>query len=458
MSIASDAPFRLLPTRSGLATWPRGVVGTMLAAALIAAVIFLVFHALALASLRTDRASMAAPIAAAFADGALEREASWRIGDTENGAHQYNDCLILFQAWDDRAPAVLRAVSPLSVPVDTDNACATLADVVAGHTAPPVRHYHQYLHAHTTLARLLVPMVGVQGLRGLYKLALSLTLLAGISYALLGLAQGRRKAVSCVWLVIFLAFARWFGLESFGQSLGHGPADLIVLLFILFLARGSATVPLTPRVVVLASAAFGSLTLQFEFLTGGLPLGLAIVIGAVPLALSDRHNPADTVVRSVVAFLVAVIATVGMKVALIAALFGAVPLIDVGRQFLFRTGLGPAVVRDLPASGPDYASHVFAGLEALSPGMPMLVIGVMALAITAGGWGYARLRLAMDPVLRQRAIALIGSMLVPPLWMVGFWQHTAEHAWFMDRILVWIIAAGSALFVLALGERARVQS
>jgi hypothetical protein len=34
-----------------------------------------------------------------------------------------------------------------------------------------------------------------------------------------------------------------------------------------------------------------------------------------------------------------------------------------------------------------------------------------------------------------------------------FWQHTMIHAWFMDRVLAWIIGSGLALFGLALIER-----
>ena len=258
--------------------WRRALIATFATAAIIAIGLYAAFLALSFASLRTDRAVLIDRINTAFADKALDRQASWLQGNTEIGAHQYNDCLILFQAVDDRAPDGLRAISPLSVPVDTDNACATLADFAAGRVSPPTRYYHQYLHAHTTLARLLVPSLGVAGLRGLYKLAITLTLLAGVGYAVSGLMRGRRTAVDAAWLVIFLAFGRWFGLESFGQSLGHGPADLVALVFLLYLQRVSSVQPITPGKAIAASAVFGALTMQFEFLTGGLPLGLSIVV------------------------------------------------------------------------------------------------------------------------------------------------------------------------------------
>jgi hypothetical protein len=431
----------------------RGAGAAVLAATLIALALFLAFLALSQLSLRTSRAQIAAPVAAAFADGALDRQSSWRYGDTVIGAHQYNDCLILFQAMDDRAPAALRAVSPLSVPVDTDNACALLADFAGGRADPPTRHYHQYLHAHTSIARLLVPSLGVSGLRGLYKLAVSLTLLAGIGYALLGLVRGRRMAEHAAWLAALLVFARWFGLESFGQSLGHGPADLVLLAFLLFLQRASADTPLSARTAIIASAVLGALTIQFEFLTGGLPLGLAVVIGALPLALPRHGDSAVTLFRAVIAYGSAAAATVAMKLALIACAFGPATLIDIPRQFLFRTGLGESVRRDTSVGGQEFFSHIWAGLESLTPGMHVLAFGTLVIACVAGGWGYRRLRASDCAGARFRAAALLASMLVPPLWLILLWQHSAEHGWFMDRILAWPIAAGAMLFILALDAR-----
>jgi len=35
------------------------------------------------------------------------------------------------------------------------------------------------------------------------------------------------------------------------------------------------------------------------------------------------------------------------------------------------------------------------------------------------------------------------------------WEHSIIHAWFMDRVLVWTIGSGFALFTLAVIERAR---
>ncbi|MEH3039506.1 MAG: hypothetical protein PGN21_05515 [Sphingomonas paucimobilis] len=438
------------PSALPLRQWWSGALRSASVAAAIALAIFGIFYGLNVASLTVDRNAVAHPVLTAFADGALDAEASWLHGNTEIGTHQYNDCLILFQAMDDRAPARLRAISPLSVPVDTDNSCATLHGFASGRERPPTRFYHQYLHGHTMLARWLVPELGVAGLRGLYKLLATILILAGIGYALMGLAKGPRVAEAGAWLAIFVVFARWFGLESFGQSLGHGPADLVVLAFLLFLARGSAERPLGPRALLIGAAIFGALTVQFEFLTGGLPLGFAMITGAVPLALSERVAGGWTLVRVAIAYGVAAVTTMGCKLVLVAATFPAGELGAIEHQLLFRVGLERAARRDTAVGGAEFFGHLWAGLEGLASGMHLLVLGSLLIAFMAGGWGYRRLRGSAEAGGRFGATALAASLLVPPLWLVVFWQHSAEHAWFMDRILTWNIAGGMALFALAL--------
>lgn len=432
----------------------RGVTRAVATASVIAVALFLLFVGLAHLSLRNGSAAVAGAVNAAFAEQALDRESSWRFGDTEIGAHQYNDCLILYQAMDQRAPAARLAISPLSVPVKTDDSCAVLADVAAGQAAPAPRYYHQYLHAHTTLARMLVPAMGVSGLRGLYKLALTIALLAGIGTAVIAMTRRRRVAAHAAWLAIFLVFARGFGLESFGQSLGHGPADLVAVGFLLFVQRMSVERALSGRAAVLASGVFGALTMQFEFLTGGLPLGLAIVIGALPLALAQDAGMGATLLRATAAYATGAVVTALCKLALVAITFGGAALVAFGRQFLFRAGLSDVSQRDVPVGPGEFGDHLWAGLEGMAPGMHALIVGLLLIAVAAGIWGWRRLR-REGGVARLRANAIAASMLVPPLWLVALWQHSAQHAWFMDRILAWDIAAGAMLFALAIGADAR---
>ena len=431
----------------------RTIVGRMgeivIVSATTALAVFLVFFALSWASLGADRTAMTNQVRAAFASGELRPDASWLFGDTVIGVHQYNDCLILFQAIDDRAPRLERAVSPLSTVPSETSSCTDLQRLIDTGAGQPPYFYHRYLHGHTTLARLLVPTIGVAGLRGLYKLTLSLVLLAGTGFAMLEIARRRRVVENAVWLIIFAVFARYFGLESFGQSLSHAPADLTVLGFVLLISRASADRPISRRLALIVAALFGALTIEFEFLTGGLPLGLAVTIGALPLALAADGKALTTAADAAVSFAVGVATCLIGKAILLVAVFGTAPLTETAGQFLFRTGLSHAANRDQPAGWGEFFSHTYAGLESLAPGMPWLAIGSLALALGAGIWGYRLLRRDADAGVRARATALAGSNVVLLLWMVLFWQHTAEHAWFIDRILAWTLASGFALFFLA---------
>ena len=426
------------------------------AAAIAAAtglLVFLLVFALAHISLRSDREAGKRAIGTAVETGALTLEVKWHLGDVGIGAHQFNDCLILYQAIDNRAPAAQLAVTPLSAPIGTANMCAALKALADERAQDTPRFYHNYVHAHTSLARLMLPVTGVEGLRGFYKLALSLTLLAGLTFAAIALAQGQRPGASAVWLLLFAMFTRWFGLESFGQSIGHGPADLVLLLFLLFLSRSSASKPLPGRTALIASAVFGALTMAFELLTGGLPLGLALTIGCVPLALARDQRIVATTIDCAIAFVVAAVTVAAAKLALIAAVFGTAPLIETAGQFLFRTGVSHADNPDGTAGWPEFFSRVWAGIDAMAPGMHWLATGMLLLAMILGGQGYFRLRTSACPATRFRAAAMAASAIVIPLWMVVFWQHTAQHAWFIDRILVWPMAAGFALFLMALLQR-----
>lgn len=421
--------------------------------ALAGIAIFLAALALAWASLGAGNDRLLAQVRAGFASGSLRAEASWLFGDTDIGVHQFNDCLILFQAADARASRWQRAVSPLSVApsaaAETGGACAQLAALAAGSPAAPPRFYHRYVHLHTTLVRLLVPALGVAGTRELYRLTLSLLLLGALGYLLAALARGGRIESNGVLLVVAAVFARWFGLESFGQSLGHAPADGCALAFLLFLARSAAERPLSRRAALIGAALFGGATMAFELLTGGLPLGLAMVVGLVPVALDDREPPLPAMANAALAYGAAAASCLLAKLALAAAVFGPAALADSAGQLLFRTGLSHAPNHDQPAGWGAFFGHAWAGLDSLAPGMHWLVAGSLALALVAGGWGYGVLRRAPEAAERDRAVALAASALVPPLWLVIFWQHSSEHAWFMDRLLTWPIAAGVALFLLA---------
>ena len=83
------------------------------------------------------------------------------------------------------------------------------------------------------LLRYLLPHFRIVQIRSLYRAAMTGILICGLALTLIGVARYRRVADFAVLAVTFLALTRFFGLESFSQSLGHGPADLIAAAYVL---------------------------------------------------------------------------------------------------------------------------------------------------------------------------------------------------------------------------------
>ena len=428
----------------------RRTIVAAVAGAGIALLAMLLFGLAARAGLNRDLPQARANIGAAFETGALQQR-DWVAGDTGIGHHQYNDCLILWQAIDQRGTARELAVSPLRhVPTGERSMCDGLRGLAAGEPPPPRDFYHRYVHGHTTLARYLLPAIGVEGMRILFRTASTLLVLAGVALSLVALARGRRPVEGLFWLIVFLSFSRWFGLESFGQSLGHGPADAVHLAFLLFLAAASFGGGLSRRTAILASGAFGALVAIFEFLTGGIPLGLAAVIGGVPFATARDRAPASFVWDALVAFCAGVLVCLGVKLLAALYMFGPSSFADTAAQLQLRAGLatGQGETAGVEIDLRFVAKKLLTGLGGLAAGMHVMAGATIALAVAAGAWGARRLLRGGDAGLRDRAVALLLSNAAIALMLGLLWQHTLIHAWFMERTLVWTIASGFALFAL----------
>lgn len=440
------------------------LAGDAVRAALIgivaAAVGFLLFTALNYLSLGRDLPAARAHIAEAFADGALGTE-NWPRGDTQIGMHQFNDCLILAMAIDQRGTAAELTVSPIWTSMTpSDPVCGDLKRLIAGAQPDPDRaFYHRYIHGHTMLARYLLPVMAVDQMRMLYKTILGGAILLGAGLCLWALAQERHPREALFWLIVFFAFGRFFGIEVFDQSLGHAPSDLMVILFALGLAAASIRGGLPDRWIAPAAALFGAATMIVEFLTGGIPLGLAMVIGGMPIAFRrEPHGPsmASKLVRAVVAYGAAIAACIVFKLLLIIAVFGTEGLAGISAQLAARMGVG-APIPGLEQTPYRFVVQIFKGLDSLVPGSREFSAAVLGLAVSAGVWGLRLLRRSDDPAVRVQGRLLAASNLVLPLWLVAFWAHSIGHSWFMDRIFVWVIASGFGLFALALGERRAVE-
>jgi hypothetical protein len=61
--------------------------------------------------------------------------------------------------------------------------------------------------------------------------------------------------------------------------------------------------------------------------------------------------------------------------------------------------------------------------------------------------GLGALAMVRRPTLDSRILALSNLPIFG--WFVVFHQHTIVHAWFMDRMLVWPLATGFAIYALS---------
>lgn len=421
----------LIERRTMLATVRAMLIGVTVGAVLIA-----VFFALNAASLGRGGAER---IGAAFASHALGDEDIVR-GDTVIGQHQFNDCLILGMALDQRGTGAQLVVSP-SVPFQP-NSSDICTQLRRGARGADRYFYHNYIHGHTMLVRYLLPLMPVQSIRELYRMLASVLLMFGAASAMLRIASRDRVTESAVMLVVVLAFARGFGLESFGLSLGHGPADLVLIGFLLFVHLRAAT--MSPAALVFAAAIFGGLTMIFEFLTGGLPLGIAAVIGLGWFALRSDARRAEAVGAAAVAFVAAAATAIAVKYAGVALVFGPGQLMTIGRSLAVRVdGATPEF-----AAGHGFIESVTGGMDAMMPGLGTMALSLVVIAFAAIAWSMAQRPRAADAVLLAASNAPI------LVWVLVFHQHMTVHAWFMDRIFTWTIASGFALFVLTAMRRA----
>jgi hypothetical protein len=219
----------------------------------------------------------------------------------------------------------------------------------------------------------------------------------------------------------------------------------------LFLAIVGTTSGLDRRTALLSAALFGALTAGFEFLTGGIPLGMAAVIGGIPFAVhSERHsNPAVFAFDAFVAFCAAVLTSLTAKVIVVMSVFGPAAMIDSALQLRMRMGLDPTRGETHDLGLGLMIKKLAKGLASIAPGMSIMAGAVVILSIVAGFWAARRLLRAPEAEIRYRTMALLASNLAIITMLAMFWQHTIVHAWFMERTLAWTIATGFALFAFA---------
>ncbi|HYH23007.1 MAG TPA: hypothetical protein VD995_30720 [Azospirillum sp.] len=339
--------------------------------------------------------------------------------------------------------------------------------------------YHRYLHGHRLFARVLAPYVPPLALGAITLVATHALVLVLLGAALAqaaarggaGSAPGRAR--DHAFAALALAFLLFYGLGLFGWNFSLALPDVVILGFILFAYRYPLG-RLGERAFVLTVAGFGVLTAVFEFLTGGIPLGLTVLLGMVALGEApDRRALVWRAVLGTAVFGTAIAACFAIKLAFLVLyagpgeaatffaslsertggrfVYGLTPA-DLARAQHFGFDLGAAEGRLLPSLAYllfrlGEASHRIAfGSGALGTavlaGATVLVPTLAVLAWRAPAGADARLP-------RAETVLLLLTPLVLLLWFLAFVNHTILHAVWMVRVLVWMPALAAVLAVRA---------
>jgi hypothetical protein len=426
------------------------ILSAIMRAIAVAAIFYAILLALSRVSLGGDPRRATAAVAMAFKTGDLT-EADILDTDTRIGAHQFNDCLILDQAIARSGTRAQMTVTPPNDFADRTTAvCQELEQSVTEGKHGPLSFYQNYIHGHTVLARALLEFLPVRAIRTLYQLIIAALLLAGLALAMRQALRGGATVNVIFWICFFLAFTRFFGFEYFAQSLGHGPADAVLLGYALWLETISFRAQSRPVDFVIPAAAFGALTAIFEFWTGGLPLGIALTIAGVAMAERRDDQLKSSVVQAGTAFVTAIAMMVAIKIVLTEMLFGRGAVTSAGSQLFDRLARSAQFDQIPPPTIANTVIRVSRGLGEMVGGQPGLVVMILLLTIAFGVAGLIRLR---SSNLRERAMFVAASNLMLVGWVALFNHHFYVHAWFMTRIFAWTIATGFALFAMAVATR-----
>ncbi|MEJ0076074.1 MAG: hypothetical protein WDO17_11605 [Alphaproteobacteria bacterium] len=445
------------------------------------------FFALSYAASFVDRQGIAAKLKAANARGELAQTWAGWSGRAIPRFHG-NDCLMLGALLQDYPGRLAETLSARIPPADaqpppragdpTIPACLQLIAALEwpDPADPNAIFYHRYLHGQRVFAALALAVVSPAALGWITLLANALLLLSVLVPALRRRNEGWREHGYAAIAATLLLFD---GLWLFGIYFSFSISDLVLAAFVACayhagIARGDE------RRFVTAVALFGVATAIFEFLTGGIPFGLALLLGLVALdGPADRDALLWRAFHGSLIFALAIALTFAIKLVLVMLFVDPNVLADFRSALSTRVGasfidsLPPQEVAWLAAHGIDVASldrhWIFALLYMLarlayatfvigfgSPVLGMIIMG--AAVIASAALLIRRWRNAPRGVARTRLLILLGSALVMPAWSLVFVNHTLLHAVWMVRPFAWFIALAGLLLWWPAEDRAAAQN
>ncbi len=450
--------------------------GLYLRALLAAVAAVMLFFVLSCASTFIDRKAIAAKLELANARQAFSQTwASW----TGRAIPRFggNDCLFFGTLLQDYPSRLAETISARIPPADaqpparagdpTIPACLQLIAALerAAHADPDAIYYHRYLHGQRVFAALALAVTSPQALGWVTLLLNAVVLLSVlIPSARRGRWAGawRERGFAAIATTLLLLDGLWL----FGIYFSFGLSDLVLAVFLLYAyRRGMAHAP--EPIFAVAVALFGAATAIFEFLTGGIPFGLALLLGIIALdGPAERTALLRRAFHGTMIFALAIMIAFAIKLALVMLLVDPNVLADFSGALATRVGssfvanLPPQELAWVSAFGIDVSSldrnWAYAALYMLarlgyatfvigygSPVVGMTIMGVAVVATAVLLIHYARR--PGDSTARTRLLILFASALVMPAWSVVFLSHTLLHAIWMVRPFAWFIALAGIL-------------
>jgi hypothetical protein len=408
-------------------------------------------------------------------------------------SYGFNDCLMLGMLMMPRESRIKAAVSPrmpiqsagklpdraikASLPPRCELLIVTLEAIGRGEVderRPEPAHYHRYLHGDVTVMALLLSVMSIVSASRTMLATCYFILLAILLSALIGLRDARQAEAKrmTAFIVIAAVLMTFYGVGTFDHAYSFGPIDAVIFAFVL-VGLWWPLGQMPEHAVVVLAAAFGTLIAILEFLTGGIPMGLAVLITL--LALGESHSRTSLVRRlaiGVAAFGVAGVTCVVIKLAAVWLIWGsnetetffaalanhtvstvssrfspeALAILS-GYHIDARWIDANHVTRILFAGAMltysafliGWGSHILGAAIVLFPAPALLCLAYLALRRrTAAEWPVERL-------------ALIVAGLVPIAWYMVLPNHTMFHSSYMVRPLAMTFAL--ALIVSPLSDR-----
>jgi hypothetical protein len=447
----------------------RDFLRAFLAGAATAVVLFAVLFAVALwAAQRQEIARR--HLADALAAGMLHQRAAVGPLDNHPAPNLIYDCIIFNMIGTTADHLVVSAMSnrwvgsdsPVNDPrAPADPFCQSLLRAFPelradGWDRIQVLQYDNYILGMRVLGRLLLSFMPANAI-GRLLLGTGYGLLAMIGLlALYRLARSppgsaaRPRAAG--YLVIAGCFAAFYGFSYFGPTLNFGLLDSTHFAFILI----SLFVPLgamRPVGLAVFAAAYGSLVAMFEFLTGGIPIALALLPLLLGLGFAANRRAYFTKLTVLWgSFCLAVVLSFALKKQLAVLLLGDT-----------TSFLGPLATRmqgtleSLPGSIGAGASQldIFMSQVALYRttvrnigggsarlGAALVIAALSTMLIVA--WRNRRSLWSFDRPIRPASLLSLGALLA---WIAVFFQHTVMHPFAQARLLIIPILAAGTLAV-----------